>query len=127
MTSARATVTLGLAARLGATAVLSCFSRLLIDPNRGMDDPTLIMRLSDGAVVPGNRRTSTRPSAQRRIARFHRPYHGAIAAEIEAMLSAGVMPLIVSHPLLHAGLARLRRGPGMSASCGTGTRRWRRP
>ena len=32
------------------------FSRLLIDPNRGEDDPTLIMRLSDGAVVPGNSR-----------------------------------------------------------------------
>ena len=45
----------GLAARLGVPAVLSCFSRLLIDPNRGMDDPTLIMQLSDGAVVPGNR------------------------------------------------------------------------
>ena len=48
-----AAVTRGLASRLGAPAVLSCFSRLLIDPNRGADDPTLIMRLSDGAVVPG--------------------------------------------------------------------------
>jgi predicted N-formylglutamate amidohydrolase len=40
--------------RLGVPAVLSCFSRLLIDPNRGEKDPTLIMQLSDGAVVPGN-------------------------------------------------------------------------
>jgi predicted N-formylglutamate amidohydrolase len=39
---------------LGVPAVLSCFSRLLIDPNRGEKDPTLIMQLSDGAVVPGN-------------------------------------------------------------------------
>ena len=39
---------------LGIPAVLTCYSRLLIDPNRGEDDPTLIMRLSDGAVVPGN-------------------------------------------------------------------------
>lgn len=30
------------------------FSRLLIDPNRGEDDPTLIMQLSDGAVISGN-------------------------------------------------------------------------
>ncbi len=43
-----------LAARLGVPAVLSRFSRLLIDPNRGEDDPTLIMRLSDGAIIPGN-------------------------------------------------------------------------
>jgi len=88
-------VVLGLAARLRVTAILSCYSRLLIDPNRGMDDPTLIMRLSDGAVVPGNSRIDE-AERQRRIARFHRPYHDAIAAEIEAMLSAGVTPFVVS-------------------------------
>ena len=51
-----AQVTRELAAALGAPAVMTRYSRLLIDPNRGADDPTLIMRLSDGAVVPGNRR-----------------------------------------------------------------------
>ena len=30
------------------------FSRLLIDPNRGEDDPTLIRQLYDGTVVPAN-------------------------------------------------------------------------
>src|SRR6188768_4126493 len=49
-------VTLGLARRLGAEALLTRFSRLVIDPNRGEDDPTLVMRLYDGTVVPGNRR-----------------------------------------------------------------------
>ena len=44
-----------LAERFRAPAILTRFSRLIIDPNRGEDDPTLIMRLSDGAVVPGNR------------------------------------------------------------------------
>ena len=73
-----AAVTRGLATRLGGTAVLSRFSRLLIDPNRGMDDPTLIMRISDGAVVPGNAHVDE-AERQRRIARFHRPYHDAIA------------------------------------------------
>jgi predicted N-formylglutamate amidohydrolase len=43
-----------LAARLNVPAVLSGFSRLLIDPNRGEDDPTLIMKISDGAIIPGN-------------------------------------------------------------------------
>lgn len=88
-------VTLGLASRLRAGAVLSRFSRLLIDPNRGMDDPTLIMRLSDGAVVPGNRDVDE-AERQRRIARFHQPYHGAISAEIEHMQAAGLTPFIVS-------------------------------
>src|SRR5690606_37881410 len=45
-------VTRDLSARLGVPAVLACFSRLLIDPNRGEDDPTLIMKLSDGMAIP---------------------------------------------------------------------------
>ena len=43
------------------------FSRLVIDPNRGRDDPTLVMRLSDGAVVPGNARVDG-AEIERRIA-----------------------------------------------------------
>ena len=88
-------LTLGLAARLRAQAVLSCFSRLLIDPNRGMDDPTLIMRLSDGAVVPGNRHVDE-AERRRRIARFHAPYHGAIAAAVARVTAGGRVPFLVS-------------------------------
>jgi len=88
-------VTLGLAERLGAPAVLSTFSRLLIDPNRGEDDPTLVMRLSDGAVVPGNARID-RDEKQERIARFHKPYHDEIDRVLDRMLAAGPPPVIVS-------------------------------
>ena len=70
-------VTRGLAGRLGATALLTGYSRLLIDPNRGLDDPTLIMKLSDGAVVPGNRDIDA-AERQRRIERYYLPYHAAI-------------------------------------------------
>jgi predicted N-formylglutamate amidohydrolase len=90
-----AAVTRALAARLGVLAVLSTFSRLLIDANRGEDDPTLIMRLSDGAVVPGNARVDAAERA-RRIARFHAPYHAAIAAAIEKALAAGKPPALFS-------------------------------
>ncbi|WP_029353097.1 N-formylglutamate amidohydrolase [Bosea sp. 117] len=88
-------VTRALAARLGAPAVLSCFSRLLIDPNRGEDDPTLVMRLSDGAVVPGNRHADA-AEVERRIALYHRPYHRAIEQQIDAALAAGVVPALFS-------------------------------
>jgi predicted N-formylglutamate amidohydrolase len=88
-------VVLGLAARLGGAAVLSRFSRLLIDPNRGMDDPTLIMRISDGAVIPGNRDVDEAERG-RRIARFHQPYHRAIASAIAAIRARGRIPFIVS-------------------------------
>lgn len=90
-----AAVARGLAQRLGAPAVLSTFSRLLIDPNRGEDDPTIIMRLSDGAVIPGNASVDGQERA-RRIARFHAPYHGAIAAAIDRALDTGNPPVIVS-------------------------------
>ena len=90
-----AAVTRRLAARLGAPAVLSTFSRLLIDPNRGEDDPTLIMRLSDGAVVPGNAGVDGGERA-RRIARFHAPYHAAIDAAIVRAIAAGHVPAIFS-------------------------------
>jgi predicted N-formylglutamate amidohydrolase len=90
-----AAVTRGLAARLGAPAVLSTFSRLLIDPNRGESDPTLIMRLSDGAVVPGNARVDAAERA-RRIERYHAPYHAAIARAIDSGMAAGVPPALFS-------------------------------
>jgi predicted N-formylglutamate amidohydrolase len=90
-----AAVTRELALRLGSPAVLSTFSRLLIDPNRGEDDPTLIMRLSDGAVVPGNAAVDA-AERERRIRRFHRPYHDAVAAAVERGLHAGRPPALIS-------------------------------
>jgi predicted N-formylglutamate amidohydrolase len=75
--------------------VLSTFSRLLIDANRGEDDPTLIMRLSDGAVVPGNASVDAGERA-RRIARFHAPYHTAVETAIVRALETGHPPAIFS-------------------------------
>ncbi len=88
-------VTRALAAELGAPAVLSTFSRLIIDPNRGLDDPTLVMRFSDGAIVPGNADADAREIA-RRSARFWAPYRQEIAATVDAMLATGEPPAIVS-------------------------------
>lgn len=90
-----AAMTARLAAGLGAPALLATFSRLLIDPNRGDDDPTLIMRLSDGAVIPGNARIDA-AERQRRIADFWRPYHDAIETELAGFRTAGIVPLILS-------------------------------
>ncbi|MEM9148782.1 MAG: N-formylglutamate amidohydrolase [Pseudomonadota bacterium] len=88
-------VTLALAERLGAGAVLSTFSRLVIDPNRGEDDPTLVMRLADGSIIPGNRSVS-REEIQRRIEAYHRPYHQAVDAEIDGILARAGAPALVS-------------------------------
>ena len=90
-----APLTRALAARLQARAVLSGFSRLLIDPNRGLDDPTLVMRLSDGAVIPGNARIDE-AERNRRIERFYRPYDRAVADTVAAVEAEGLRPILFS-------------------------------
>lgn len=85
-----------LAALTGAPAVLAAFSRLLIDPNRGEDDPTLIRQLYDGTVIPANY-PMTDEERERRLDRFYRPYQDAVAAMIASVASAsGKAPFIFS-------------------------------
>lgn len=84
-----------LAKALGAPAILSRFSRLLIDPNRGLDDPTLIMQISDGLIVPGNVGLAA-SEIEGRIARYYRPYHEAIERAVGAAIASGKPPVIVS-------------------------------
>ncbi|MER2196390.1 N-formylglutamate amidohydrolase [Methylobacterium brachiatum] len=90
-----AAVTRGLAARLNVPAILTNFSRLIIDPNRGRSDPTLVMRLSDGAVVPGNARIDE-AGKQARIARFYAPFDAAIDEAVAAAEAAGRPPVILT-------------------------------
>lgn len=103
-----AAVTRRLSEALRAPAVLSDFCRLLIDPNRGADDPTLIMQISDGAVIPGNA-TIGAAERQRRIERYYEPYHRAIAEAIDAAIGAGRPPVILSvHSFTHRWRGQLR-------------------
>ncbi len=88
-------VTGHLAKILDAHAILSRFSRLVIDPNRGEDDPTILMKLYDGSIIEGNRHVDTQEK-ERRLNAFHRPYHKAISAQIDVMVSEGRRPAIVS-------------------------------
>jgi len=78
-----------------APAILSGFSRLLIDPNRGADDPTLVMRISDGRLIPGNARIGAEEIAYRRK-NYWEPYRAAITAKIDAMLAKGPPPAVIS-------------------------------
>ena len=89
-------VTRKLAALLDAPAVMARFSRLLIDPNRGEDDPTLIRQLYDGTVVPGNYPMAAE-DRERRLDRFYRPYHDAVAAMVASVAhESGAAPFIFS-------------------------------
>ena len=95
------------------------FSRLVIDPNRGEDDPTLVMRLYDGSIIPANRARgaarsrsgssgSTGPTTRR---------DARIAALVAAAGRRCSSPSTASRRSCGAG----RRGPGTSACSRTST------
>lgn len=73
-------VTRAVAARIGASAVLGTVSRLVIDLHRESDHPALIPTASDGHAIPGN----VGVDRAERIARFHAPYHAAVAQAVRA-------------------------------------------
>ena len=89
-------VTRALAARLGAPAVMAGFSRLLVDPNRGADDPTLIRQLYDGTIIPGNY-PMDEAEREKRLSHYFRPYHAAVWSMIsEVERASGQAPFVVS-------------------------------
>ena len=88
---------------LQAPVVCSNFSRLVIDPNRGEDDPTLLMKLYDGTIIEANRFADA-AERERRLKAFHRPYHNAI----ETTAAALDHPVILS---IHSFTPQLKSGP----------------
>lgn len=64
------------ARRLGSPRVAARWSRLLVDCNRGPDEPSLILAESDGVRIPGNERVSAAERRRRREL-FYEPYHAA--------------------------------------------------
>lgn len=87
-----AEVATALAKAYGAAAILGGISRLLIDLNRGPDDPTLVMKLSDGSIIAGNRDADGEEVAKR-LKQFHAPYHAAIG---EQMARIGKDAILIS-------------------------------
>ncbi|HSN82545.1 MAG TPA: N-formylglutamate amidohydrolase [Polyangiales bacterium] len=67
---------------MNAPAILSRFSRLLIDPNRPLDADTLFRTNADGKTVHLNRALLD-ADRQRRIDEFYQPYHAAVRAMVE--------------------------------------------
>jgi predicted N-formylglutamate amidohydrolase len=84
-----------LASRLELPAVLAGYSRLVIDCNRHLEDPSSIVAESDGIAVPGNRGLSV---AQRdaRARAFFWPYHRAIDEVLADIQQRGPVPALVA-------------------------------
>ena len=84
---------------LNGPAILSNFSRLVIDPNRGQNDPTLIMKISDGSIIQGNKNISYLDDCEEKIKRiksYYNTYHNKISDIINLSIKKGVFPAIIS-------------------------------
>ena len=97
-----------LAGALGAWTILQTYSRLVIDCNRPLTSPTLVVNASDGTGVPAN---ASLDPAQReaRIGGIFAPYHERIEQALDARRASQRPTLLV---MLHSftpamnGLAR---------------------
>ena len=73
------------------------------------DDPTLVMKLSDGSIIAGNvlgRREADAAEVARRIESFHVPYHAAIDAALDRI---GPHAVVISmHSFTPAWKGKLR-------------------
>jgi predicted N-formylglutamate amidohydrolase len=87
-----------MAQRPGIAAFCAGVSRLVCDCNREEDAPGAVPEASDGHVIPGNALDAAGRDA--RIARFHRPYHAALAAQLDAMPPALIVSLHSFTPAL---------------------------
>ena len=90
-----ADVTRRLARLLDAPAVLSGFSRLVVDCNRQLEDPSAMAQESDEIPVPGNRGLTPAQRRERAEACFW-PYQRAIEARIADARRRCEIPLLIS-------------------------------
>ena len=90
-----AAITEIVAQRFDAPAILSTVTRLLVDCNRGFEDPNLTPAVSDGTEIPANRCVS-QEERETRWRTYHQPYHAAITHAIDGKLASGRGPMVLS-------------------------------
>ena len=89
--------------KMSSPLIMSNFSRLIIDPNRSKEDPTLVMQINDGFLIPGNFNLS-KVQVKSRIKNFYDPYHQAIENFIHMKKKENCTPCLVS---LHSFTSQL--------------------
>jgi predicted N-formylglutamate amidohydrolase len=96
-----AELTRRLSQRLDAAAVLSGYSRLVIDCNRQPGNPTSIPEVSDGIVVSGNTDLSD-GDAETRLEEVFWPYHHTVTNMVAQLWRHGPPPAVVAiHTFTH--------------------------
>jgi predicted N-formylglutamate amidohydrolase len=84
-----------LAGELDAFLILQPYSRLVIDCNRPLAEPSSIVRLSEHTVVPGNLELSAEDAERRADGVFH-PYHQRIRHELDERERRGQTTILIA-------------------------------
>lgn len=84
-----------LSEHLDAPAVLAGYSRLVVDLNRSLEDPSVMPETSDDRVIPGNQNMSE-AHRNERIHCFYTPYRKAIDSMLHRFRENGVVPAFIS-------------------------------
>ncbi len=84
-----------LAMSLGVTAVLARYSRLVMDCNRQLMDPSAFLQFGDGILVPGNRNLH-QADKDLRANTLYWPYHDAIDKQVQRLCSIGPPPAFIA-------------------------------
>ncbi len=85
----------GLSQALSLPAIQTSYSRLVVDCNRRLDDPSAFPVQSDGCAVPGNLNL-TSENRQLRAESIYWPYHHRIRDELTGLESMAPAPALVS-------------------------------
>ena len=84
-----------LAESLGVTAVMQNYSRLVVDCNRQLMDPSAFLEYGDGILVPGNRNLH-QADKDLRASALYWPYHVAIGEQVDRLRKTGKIPSMIS-------------------------------
>ncbi|MEJ2603892.1 MAG: N-formylglutamate amidohydrolase [Gammaproteobacteria bacterium] len=82
-------------AELETNAVLAGYSRLVVDCNRHLEDPTAFLTRGDGHIIPGNEGLADEEKT-RRADTLYWPYHRAIEQELRRLTVGDRVPALVS-------------------------------
>lgn len=84
-----------LADSVGTTAVLAQYSRLVVDCNRDLMDPSAFLAFGDGIFVPGNSNLK-QAHKELRAEAIYWPYHKVVETQVQRLKAGAAVPAFVS-------------------------------
>lgn len=84
-----------LSEHLNAPAVRAGYSRLVVDLNRSLEDPSVMPEISDNTPIPGNQNMSQEQRSDR-IHHFYTPYRKAIDGMLHGFHERNIVPAFIA-------------------------------